>query len=340
MFTTVQSFAIAGAKFIQTEIKEYAKKFAHKYTNADEKKIKILLSTKLSDAVIENYEGLSEQKSSLSKYLTKIRKKLPEDTEKKFEKILTKTRFFTFIFGVHSALMIFNLALIENKLFDSKELMSYMCLTSLYFLLLPIIYNMFSKNTIKKYITGTFIIFIIFFATLLNYEGYLICLLIVSLVIRNFDKEKKDKYRDMVFVATTYAAFLYLASHSFIDYSIREFIFNIYSLISEDTKYHNFISIVLFTIVYLIITLIVPTICFYTRGEILIKQYKKHRDIIINRFHSLKEIEIKIEQIESNRNVGPIHNEIRSIRENKSLPKNKRDELIATIMKRHIFLKI
>lgn len=338
MFTTVQSFAIAGAKFVQNQIEVYSETYAKKLQKSDESKIKILFEKILSDANVSNYNLLEKDKENLHKELESLGNNLVKKVSKRFTKILSKVRFFTFVFGVHSAIMIFYIALVENKLLSNFDLMSYTCLTSFYFFILPFIYKKFSKNTIKKYVTATSILFLIFFLVILKYENFIVPFFIVSLIIVLLkNKNEYTKYREMIFITLVYSVLLNLIISGFYHYSLREYFLSIYQLILNNEYYYNFISICLFTIVYLIITLIIPVVCFYVRGENLFKQHIILRNKIINKYDSLKIFEEEIENIKSLRTVTNMSKKIKGIISNQELSKEDKEsslsEIITTIIK-------
>lgn len=63
----------------------------------------------------------------------------------------------------------------------------------------------------------------------------------------------------------------------------------------------GYVGLTLFVILYLLITLIIPVICFYFKGAKKLKQHNTHRDRIWNKYKDLENIKVQIEDITLNR---------------------------------------
>lgn len=332
MFTTVQSFTIAGAKFVQENILNYSESLSSKTNKSDEKRQDDIFSNDLSDGVLANFEGLLIKRNCLVKILEKIRTDLPTKMEKSFNEISSKTRFFTFIFGVYSAIMIFYVGILENKILTDIHLIVFTCISSIYFLCLSFFYKLFPSNTIKKYVLATMIMFLIFISSSISEENFVIsfviCFLFSYFIAKKEEKKKKTKLTELLLIIFAYSIILHIFISDF--FSLRDIFLWIYSILVEP-KYYNLLSLFIFTFVYFMVTLIIPVTCFYTKGKILIKSHNKHRNNVWERYDELKEIKQMISKMEKDRaKLGiEIAKIMKNVRTNKDLSELQKTELLS-----------
>lgn len=287
MLITVTSFAIAGANFVKKEIEEYSQKISSRIIKLDKKKQSELFSGSLSDGLLSNYPDILKEKDKLSNLLEKINADLPKNISKRFTRIYKKIRFFSFIFSIHSAIMILIAALLQSKVLTITDLIVYTSFSIIFFIFLPFFYRFFRINPIKKYSIVTITICISFILIILELEDFIFSLLFVGLSLGYLNSKYKE-YSNFEYLSTTvvYSIVLHvLVFNHLIDF--RSFSVNLFTYlsISLDT---TLICLIIFIFIYFITTLFIPVLCFYKRGKQIIKQHKKHREIIWEKNNSLK----------------------------------------------------
>lgn len=287
MLTTVTSFAIAGANFVKKEIEEYSQKISKRIIKQDEIKQNELFSGPLSDGLLSNYPEILNEKDKFYNLLKKINADLPKNLSKRFARIYKKIRFFSFIFSIHSSIMILIAALLQSHVLTNTDLIVYTSFSMIFFIFLPLFYRLFRINPIKKYSIATITFFISFILILFKLEDFIFSLFLVGMTLGYLNYKYKE-YSNFEYLCTTivYSLVLHLLIfNQLIDF--RSFSVTLFYYLQMPLD-STLICLIVFIFIYFVTTLFVPVLCFYKRGKQIIKQHKKHREKIWEKNNSLK----------------------------------------------------
>lgn len=187
MLTTVTAFALAGAKFTHDIILKYAEQLASKLIKKDKDRQKIIFDTVLSDSNLQ--PELISKRNKLHEILRKLNEKLYPKIEKKFEIIYKKARYFSFLFGIFSASLIFLSGFYAGEyIVDQNIFLNYIFVGTLFFAMLSFYYDDLPRNAMKAYILATLALLLLFLMILFKFELLAIIFLFTLLLLNYVNK--------------------------------------------------------------------------------------------------------------------------------------------------------
>lgn len=319
MFTTVTAFAFTGVKSIKDMLISYGSQLVNKLNAIDLERQKLIFSREFTASWIIgiqnkieengfNVESLLGRVESLKANLKDYNDNYKIHLEKELDKLYYKIKFYTFSFAVYSSLMILTAALDGALFFENSYIKYhlYSFLITIYLILSYFFfYKKYSTEVVKKYMKTFSIITLLYLFIILGFYSLSIVYFIVQISLLSIDKLKLNIKWIVINIVLISILTLTLCYFINLDEIIRtNFLINQYFGHEVNYKTLNYICIFIFILLYITISLVIPSILFRNKALKLRKNYEDERDKVWEEFKGLmfvkklyKESEMEQERI-------------------------------------------